>query len=116
MAPRSLVSRQMVTLPGIHAGFLDHRRRLGRGEEFYQRSRRIGRPCILVECCGKDGCLLDIGRQWPEILDALNVDELAHLLETDLRAAARDDDAHRRIGRRDYDFAFELISDAPFLD
>ena len=43
-----------------------------------------------MDGCGEYGRLLDIGGQRSKIIDALDVNELAHLLKADLRVAARD--------------------------
>ena len=68
-------------LTGFHANLLDDRARFGRSEELHQRPGCVRRRRLRVHACRIDGDVLYFGSQWPEVIDALHMKEVADLLE-----------------------------------
>jgi hypothetical protein len=64
----------------------------------------------------KHSDLLNVAGQWCEEIDALDRQQLAHLLETDLGVALRHDRAHRYAVRHRGDARFQLIGDPHFCN
>ena len=76
-----------------------------------QRACRIVRFRFRMNTRGENGDLLDLRRQRSDHLDSRHGQELAHLLETDLGLAARDDRASR-LALHLFHFRFDRIGDA----
>src|SRR6266545_1218996 len=86
-------------LAGLHPAPSDDGRRFGRGEEFRKCLCRVRRRRRRVQASGKHRSVLDVTRQRPEVIDALQVQKLAHLLEAEIGLAARHDLANLHAGR-----------------
>src|SRR5476649_941301 len=69
-----------------------------------------------MEAGREHGDLLYIRRQRPEKIDTFDGEQFAHLLETDLDLAARNQIAHRRAGWRLLDLRLQLVRDAHALE
>ena len=80
---------------GIEAGFPDRRRGRGRREERDQRACRFGRVRAGDDAGREDGFALRPRRQRSGVIDAGHRQQLADLLEANLRVAPRDQLADR---------------------
>ena len=99
---------------GLHASLPDCPYRIRRGEELQERGRACRVLSLAVHAARKHSDQLYIVRQGTQIGDALYGDKLAHLLEADLGATARQNVTD--LSRALLDLRLELIGNAPFLE